>query len=317
MLIHREPWKYSGRTPEFFTGQAGCYCCGTAAIGNYHVFFGNKAGAIALATGYKWSSSAWSAITSAATASDSRAIGYMENGVAYHSYGVDASASRDSQKYESTPDSWTALTAGPTPARVTPVAFMITDAFVCGGRDFSLVVLSDNDSYSPSNDSWTAKTDISAPARYEAHAFQLNGYGFVCGGINAAFQRITDNERYDSQGDSWSAKANIPVARSSAGFFNIGNDGFLLSGREGTIVADSDYYTESTDAWTGTTNVPSPSRAQMASAAVSVISAGYITTGFDSGGIRTKDHDEYTSGTWTSQTDISGDARGYATGASC
>lgn len=27
MLIHRDGWRYSGRVPEFFTGQAGCFCC--------------------------------------------------------------------------------------------------------------------------------------------------------------------------------------------------------------------------------------------------------------------------------------------------
>jgi hypothetical protein len=35
MLIGREPWKYSGRTPEFFTGQAGCFCDCPAT--SYHI----------------------------------------------------------------------------------------------------------------------------------------------------------------------------------------------------------------------------------------------------------------------------------------
>lgn len=27
MIIHRDGWKYSGRVPAFWTGQAGCFCC--------------------------------------------------------------------------------------------------------------------------------------------------------------------------------------------------------------------------------------------------------------------------------------------------
>jgi hypothetical protein len=27
MLTHREGWRYSGKTPEFFSGQSGCSCC--------------------------------------------------------------------------------------------------------------------------------------------------------------------------------------------------------------------------------------------------------------------------------------------------
>lgn len=272
-----------------------------------------------LATGYRWSSSSWSAITSAATASDARAVGYKEDGVAYHAYGVDASSSRDAQKYASATDSWTNLTAGPTPTRYDCRAFMVIDMYVCGGTDFSLLTpVADNDSYSPSNDSWTAKTDLASPARDSHHAFTLNGYGFVCGGTNAALQRIADNDRYDVSADSWSAKLDIPVVRITAGFFAIGNDGFLASGREtAALIRDTDYYTESTDTWTGTTETPTPARRVMASSGVSSVSAGYITTGQDSSGNRLSDHDEFTSGAWATQTDLPSDARLYASGASC
>ena len=320
MLIHREPWKYSGRTPEFFTGQAGCYCCGAAVTGNHHVFFGNRSGGVRLTSGYKWASAAWSAITSASVAVDGNCCGYIEDGIAYHSYGVDASSTTDSSKYTSTSDVWTGLAAGPSPVRWRAMAFMVTDVFICGGQNYITTgVLADNDSYSPSLDSWTGKTDLSSPARYSGNSVTLNGYGFVTGGFNAAGNKTADNDRYDVVGDSWTAKTDAATVRADGGSFAISNVGYIAYGQKtsGTAIADLDYYTESTDAWTAGTAGPSPFRQWVAASGVSTAASGYVSTGQATSGNRLKDHEEYTSGTWTSLTDISGDARQFGSGASC
>ena len=305
----------------FFTGQAGCYCCGTAVIGNHHVFFGTKSGGVRLATGYKWSSSAWSAITSASTGSQYRSIGYLENGVAYHAYGADATASRDSQKYESASDAWTSLTAGPTPARERAIGFMIVNFYVVGGQDFSSNTLSDNDEYSVSGDSWDAKTDLSSPARASSGGFVINAKGFVCGGINSGLaNQYKDTDAYDAGSDAWTAQTDMNTEWFNNGFFAIGNKGYVAYGRiglSGTLTRNADAYTESTNTWSTTTIAPSPVRQWVASSGVSTSSAGYVTTGQDSGGARLLDHEEFTPDTWTSSTDISGDARQQASGASC
>lgn len=320
MLIHREPSKYSGRAPEFFTGQAGCYCCGTAVTGEHHVFFGTKSPGPALATGYKYASAAWSAITSSGTARASVACGYIENGIAYHAYGVNPTNTSDAEKYTSGTDSWATLTSGPAPARNQAMSFMVADMFVCGGR--SLVTfdpLADNDSYAPASESWTGKTDLSSPARYVGHGFVLNGYGFVIGGVNAAFNNVADNDRYDIAGDSWSAKTDATAIRISGGAFALSGVGYIAYGKKttGLTITDLDYYTESTDAWTAGTAAPSPARQWIASSGVSTVGSGYFSTGQDNSANWLKDHEEYTPHTWTSKTDISGDARQQATGASC
>ena len=320
MLIHREPWKYSGRTPEFFTGQAGCYCCGTAVTGNHHVFFGTKSPGTALATGYKYESAAWSAITSAAVANVAPACGYIENGIAYHAYGSDAAVTTDARKYTSTSDAWSGLTSGPSPARYQAMPFMVVDMFVCGGRDLSTFnPLSDNDSYVPASDSWTGKTNLSAPARYVGHGFSINGYGFVVGGVNAALNNTADNDRYDISADSWSAKTDCSAVRITGGVFVLSGIGYIAYGKKttGLTIRDLDYYTESTDTWTAGTQGPAPARQWVASSGVSTLDAGYVTTGQDNSANWLKDHEEYTSGAWTSLTDIAGDARQQGAGASC
>lgn len=38
MLIGRDAWKYSGRTPEFFTGQEGCFCCPAPPLQAYYYY---------------------------------------------------------------------------------------------------------------------------------------------------------------------------------------------------------------------------------------------------------------------------------------
>lgn len=318
MLIGREGWRYSGRTPEFFT--PGCFCCVTSVTVTYHTFYGNTTGGTEIADNDEWSGGAWTSRTDAGTATLGRMVGELADGIAYFACGLKFTSTwvHYCDKYASSGDSWSALTDPPSPARNQGAGCAIVKFYVFGGKDSGSTALQDNDEYDTSGNSWANKTDLPSPARYYNSAVSDGTYGYSFGGTDGTNFGSRDNDRYDPSGDSWTAKTDTPLpARLGQGSFLISAKAYIACGGTAAYYRDLDEYNIAGDSWSNLTDSPLPARQWMGAASVAASAAGWITGGQSSTGSRIQDHDEWSGGSWTSRTDVVSPVRMWNSSAQC
>ena len=306
--------------PGFFTGQAGCFCCAATVTYAYHTMFGNSAGGVGITNCQKWTSS-WTSMTSAGTGFFARACGYLEDGTAYFGYGFKAGVgwNNGAEKYVSGTDTWTALTAGPSPNRSDCGAAAVVDVYAIGGADAFGAPLRDNDAYNIVGDSWASKTDIPTPPRRYPSCFADGTYSYIACGIDTTGAGDSQQlDRYDPSGNSWTNKTSAPSpARHGAGAYMLGGKAYITGGLSTSVGVDNDEYDPSGDSWTSRADMTGTARQWHAAASVAASSAGWITGGESSGSTRVTDHDEYTYDSWTNRTSLPSTARHQASGASC
>ncbi len=94
--------------------------------------------------------------------------------------------------------------------------------------------------YNPTENKWEARATFPGVARNSAVAFFLpNGKGYVGLGYSSSGQYLKDFWEYDPVNDRWKRLSDFPGAgRSSAGAFAIGDQGFVLTGNNGTELND-------------------------------------------------------------------------------
>jgi len=313
MLIHREPWKYSGRTPEFFTGQAGCYCC-PVSVGVYVCFYGIQAGATNVRDTDKYEVDAWTAKTDAPTPKRGDLGGASIEGVAYLYAGIsDVSPffQKDVYSYVQSSDTFTSksdMTAHRSRMASTPID---GKAYSFCGLDSAFAKTRTSYQYTPGTDTWATKTDSPTPGRQFARGFPINTDGFVVGGDDTGL--LKDNDRYTPSSDSWTAKADLDTsgvdARTQHGAFAIDGKGYTVFGNLffGTFTNETAEYDAGLDTWASIATTVTTARYWVASASLGGSAPGYASGGLAAAASRL--HDEFTPTSWTNRTDMPTPAR--------
>ena len=254
MLIHREPWKYSGRTPEFFTGQAGCYCCGGPTETTVVWFYGVKTGAVPIRDTDSYVEDAWTAKTDGPTPARSLCSAASIDANAYVWGGTFTSSPfylTENQQFIHSTDTWTTKASMPAHRNEGVGVGLAAKAYSMCGSDSSFVPTRTTYQYTASSDSWATKTDAPTPLRKQCRAFAIGDYGYLCGGVNDLSAILNDNDQYDASGDSWTAKTNMSAARTAgAGFVQEGT-GVYATGNKGSGVLETgtDLYDASANSW--------------------------------------------------------------------
>ena len=307
MIIHRDGWRYSGRVPAFFPGQASCFCCAATVTNLYRSIYGNLTGGSDTTQNYEYTGS-WTARTAASHAQQRRSCGGLADGNGYFAYGLYFNGSAfvsETDKYNSAGDSWTALTSPSGTAYRGRAGTMPAKFYCFCGDNGSGTYTTAADEYDPSGDSWASKTAVSGVARTSSSAANDGTDCWNFGGVDTSVVAYARTDKYSVAGDSWSSQTAIGTARYASGNFTLTNYAYICGGNSGaTVYTNTDRYDMSTDTWTGKIAM-SPARCQQGGAAVTASSAGYSTGGVStSGGSRLTTHDEYVENTWTNRTGI-------------
>lgn len=315
MLIHREPWKYSGRTPEFFTGQAGCYCCPTTG-GVYVVFYGLKQSPLAVIRDVdKYETDAWTSKVDAPTPGRYFLGAATVSQIAYLFAGVSTASPfylTENQSYVQSTDVFTTKTA--ITAHRSNMAGMSID-----GKVYSMAGLDDTGTtntqtayqYTPSSDAWATKTACPSPARRSCRGYEITAKGYVVCGFGTV--ELKDNDQYDPAGDSWTGKADVDTSgtdqRANHAAYAIDAKGYLTHGIvAGVRLNEVAEYNAGADSWTALVN-STTAREQSYGASLGGTAPGYTTGGIAAGGTASLKHDEFTPTAWTSRTDTPAPAR--------
>lgn len=319
MLIHRDGWQYSGKTPAFFSGQSGCYCCGVG-IGSLVSFYGANASQVAQRDVDSYVVDSWTSKTDGPTPARFYSAAATVEGIAYVFGGVSNVAYvADNDSYVLSSDTFTAKT-DMTVSRARMVWFAnATDAYSSCGKDAGADTRTTYN-YTPSSDSWSTKTDAPTPARSEAAGFMLNK-GYCVGGLGSG-NAIDDVDQYDTSADSWASKTSLSTGRFAHAGFALDGYGYILFGIKTfiTYADNADKYDDGADTWTSGSAIGSGRDNRRNTAAQSPGSTG---SGFVGGGIKpagagnTLHTDEYDGSTWTTRADMPTPARhGHAFGES-
>jgi N-acetylneuraminic acid mutarotase len=316
-----EGWLFSGKSPAFFNGESGCFCCPASATNSYHTTWGNNSSGSPITNNDEWSGGAWTARTAGVAPSRySAAAGFTENSTVYFAGGTGTASPfvySDNDQYASGGDAWTGKTDLPTPARQRGGAVGISDIYVIGGEDLAGMYLQDCDAYAIAGNSWTNKTDMPTPAR-EHNACSTDGtYAHSFAGASSASPfLLRDNDQYSPAGNSWTSKTDLPTPARFCGAFTLSGIAYC-TGSSSPVTTDNDAYTYASDTWAASTDIPSPARQWHGSAAVTSAAAGWITGGQNSSGVRLLDHDEFTPSAWTSRSDLPSTSRMWNASSSC
>lgn len=238
----------------FFTGQAGCYCCGGPVETTVVWFYGVKTGAVAIRDTDSYVEDAWTAKTDGPTparslchASSIEANAYVYGGV----FSTSPFYLDEMQQFVHSTDTWTTKTAM-TASRYEGAGVTISGkAYSMCGRDDTQTATRTNYQYTASSDSWASKTDAPNPKRYQCRTFAIGDYGYVLGGISDLAVVLKDNDQYDPSGDSWTGKTDMTAARFAGAAFNQEGTGVWATGNTGFGVLETgtDLYDAAGNSW--------------------------------------------------------------------
>lgn len=318
MLIHRDGWKYSGRTPAFFTGQSGCYCCGVG-VGSLVAFYGLSSVTTRIRDVDSYVVDSWTSKTDGTTPARDSVASATVQGIAYVFGGVEASSPffmTANQSYVLSTDTFTSK-ANMTASRWRHAGVAISDyVYSFAGADSSQVATRTTYQYDPTGDSWSTKTDAPTPVRTRPVAFPISAKGYLVGGEDNAFTYLKDNDEYDPSGNSWSGKTDCGTQRFGHGGMAVDGKGYIMAGDNTAVgfLGSVEEYDASGNTWTTKANlnttVPvSPDRFNTAGCSPGNAGDGFLTAGFTT--VAVANHDQYSPGSdqWTVRTAIPSPAR--------
>lgn len=290
----------------FFTGQAGCYCCGPAVTIGYAIYFYGATGTGSpIRDTDKYEVDTWTSKTDAPADARSYAGGASVEAIAYVIGGGSAIAVlAENISYVYSTDTFTSKTAI-TAAKMYLYAIGVDGkAYAIAGYDFTTTKVRTTYQYTPSSNSWAAKTDTPTPARTEGAAAAIGTKAYIYGGSGTG--AVADNDEYDTASDTWTSKTDLP---SPSRLANVGwsIDGLAYSCcgfAGGTHYKDVDKYDPSSDAWTSITDINGDARRNAAGCAPGGTSPGFVTGGSGSAFTASKHHESFTPTAWTTQTDM-------------
>ena len=319
MLIHRDGWLYSGKTPAFFSGQSGCYCCGVG-IGSLVSFYGLKSpGAVRIKDTDSYVIDSWTSKTDGPTPERDSAAAATVQGIAYVFGGIEGTSPfflTSNQSYVLSTDTFTSK-AAMTATRNAQAGVGIGDyAYSIGGQDGTSVPLRTTYQYDPAGNSWSTKTDTPTPPRKNATAFALSGNGYLVGGLSDASTILKDNDQYDPSANSWTGKTDCGTQRYGSGGMAIDGKGYFMLGNDGAAPLSGvcEEYDTSGNSWTTKANLSTATPASLNRYHIGGVSPGSTSEGFAVSGFTSaavNNHDQYAPGSdvWTVRTVIPSPAR--------
>ncbi len=218
------------------------------------------------------------------------AVAFSVNGKGYVGLGYDDNDYKaDFYQYDPVARSWKKLADFPGGARRNAVAFTIGNrAFV--GTGYNGNFLQDFWVYNDAADTWQPVRDFGGSKREGATAFVVGGKGYVAFGANNGTPQKNIFE-YDPEANTWIEKENIDdeddlESRTNAFAFVIGEKAYIGMGTQGGgYLSDVWEYTPATDDWNELAPITDNcGGGRSFTIAFSQGNAGYITTGFGSGG---------------------------------
>jgi hypothetical protein len=135
--------------------------------------------------------------------------------------------------------------------------------------------------YNQPLDTWIQKNNFPGLSRYDAIAFSYNGKGYY--GLGNDSNPQSDFWEYDPTNDSWSQLNDMPIGRSSATVFVIGNKAYIGTGLIAGNNFSNDFweYNISADSWTRIADLPGSDRVR--TVGFSIYDKGYVGTGLGFG----------------------------------
>jgi hypothetical protein len=322
MLIHREGWLYSGKTPAFFSGQSGCYCC-TPAANPVVWFYGVKLGAVPIRDTDSYIEDTWTSKTDGPTPARSSCQSASLNGIAYVFGGTSTISpyyETENNQYVHSTDTFTTKSAM-TASRYQGCGLPIDGkAYSFAGNDAGTVSRTSYQ-YDASADSWATKTDTPTPARKDHTGFALGTDGYIVGGSDGGSTVYADNDQYSPGSNAWTSKTSVGTGRLGAtgfavdgiGVFCIGNAGF------GVLSKLTDKYTASSDSWAAGPVIDywysTPARYYGAGNSSNSTSPGFVSGGLTGSGAASAKTDKYNASTdlWSAGADAPTPARWLST----
>lgn len=290
----------------FFTGQAGCYCCGPAVTVGYAVYFYGATGTGAsIRDTDKYEIDTWTSKTDApadartySTAASVEAIAYVIGG------GSAVAVLSDTISYVQSTDTFTSKAALTAARMYSCAAGVDGKVYAFSGYDSTTTKVRTTYEYTPSSNSWATKTDIPTPARTESAAAGVGTKAYVYGGSGTG--AISDNDEYDTASDTWTSKTDLPTpARLAHVGWSI--DGLVYSCAgfaAGTHYSDVDKYDPTNNTWSSLTDMTSAARRNAAGCTPGGTSPGFVTGGSGSAFTASQTHESFTPSAWTTQTDM-------------
>lgn len=201
---------------------------------------------------YDPSSNSWTQKASFTGSARYDAVGFALSGKGYISSGYDGNYLKDLWQYDPLTDSWTQKASIGGSKRMAATSFVISDkAYVVSGANNGSA-LNDLWAYDPATDSWEEKRkisnvsddeyddDYSSIARYNGVAFQMGSYIYFTGGENGSL--LSTTWEYNAATDIWTQRTGFEgTARTGAIAFSLGDRGFVLTGRSGSLSFDNMY----------------------------------------------------------------------------
>jgi N-acetylneuraminic acid mutarotase len=254
----RDLWEYS-TTLKYWTQKANL----PGAVRNSAVAFsiGSKA---YVGTGYDgvsrlndfWeydrATNTWTQKANFAGSARYDAIGFSVNGKGYIGCGFDGNYLKDFWEYDPATDQWSQKASVGGAKRSAAVSFVINNkAYVLGGNNNG-EIQKDLWGYDATANSWSEKTKIynysddsyddewGSISRQNGVAFVMGNYVYISNGDNSTNNATT--WQYDANTDSWTQKTTFEAtSRTGAVAFSLNNRGFVLTGRNGSLVMDNAY----------------------------------------------------------------------------
>jgi N-acetylneuraminic acid mutarotase len=180
------------------------------------------------------------------------AVGFAVEGKGYIACGYDGNYLNSMWQYDPSSNSWSQKASVGGSKRKAAMAFVHGNkAYVCSGNNNN-EMLQDLWMYDPNSNAWAEKTKIynaseesfdddwgSIP-RQNGVTFNMNNKVYLTSGENGSITSVT--WEYDPSVDSWSQKTAFEGSgRTGALAFTLGNRGFVLTGRSGSLVMDNVY----------------------------------------------------------------------------
>ena len=181
------------------------------------------------------------------------AIGFAVNGKGYIGCGYDGNNLRDFWEYDPASDQWLQKASVGGTKRIAAVSFVINNtAYILGGSNNG-DVQKDLWAYDQASNTWIEKTkvydyssesyddDYGSIARQNGVAFVIGNYVYLNNGENSGSINGT-TWQYDPASDRWTQKTSFEgTSRTGAVGFTLNNRGFVLTGRNGSLIMDNAY----------------------------------------------------------------------------
>lgn len=228
----------------------------------------------------------WSKITDFAGEARNGAVGFNIGNVGYVGTGFNGTdVLNDFWKYDPATKVWTKIADFPGEARYGAVAFTLNgEGYVGTGATKTQKTLKDFYKYNPTSNTWTNVTSPLKNKRVNAFAFVVGTKAYIGGGMD---NNQFPEDFYSFDGKDWvevaplkDAANTYDLTRQSASTFVIGNFGYVVGGKKGSVLGNVWKYDVAANKWEGK-HQALPVNAREGAVSFSIGGKGYLTTGMN------------------------------------